>query len=115
MTVDTSKIDRVAQRLEIASEEKRIRAIYDERDKIEKPFDVEIAEIERRRDAALEKFDADNSTDGDWPNELTIDCDGYPERCCVTDLVLFDNDELVEDSDGRKALRAAIPNWPRGE
>lgn len=41
-----------------------------------------------------------------------FDDEGLAVRCCLTGLPILDEDETVADSEGRKALVAAIPNWP---
>ena len=59
-------------------------------------------------EAALEAHDQHEA----YAEALDYDENGFAVRCCVSDLVLLEDDEIVEDSLGRKALAAALPGWP---
>lgn len=140
MTIDTSRIDRMELRQQLIALDEARKPLADAVDKIDAvkwaKIDAEIAreheiyERERReREAAYYKRCAEiraayGETEGDpeadlekhdqhEAYELALEYDAQSVvRCCLTGLPLLEGDVLIDDSEGNRALAAAVPGWP---
>lgn len=141
MNVDTSKIDRMDVRrriIELDAQRPALSRAADGDRPYPPEYDAEVAALEAARDearnAADETFDAAMAAlqtkfgvvdieaaeaaleAHDEAPEYTLvadfGCDSLAVCCCLSGLPILDDDKTVRDSDGNKALRAAIPQWP---
>lgn len=140
-TIDTSRIDRMELRQQIAALDEARKPLADAVDKIDadkwEKIDAEIArereiyDRERReREAAFfKRCEEIRAAHGEVPGDpqaaleahdaheaygeaYGFDGGSNAERCCLTGLPLLEGDVLIEDGDGNKALAAAVPGWP---
>ncbi len=115
---DTSKLDRMELRQQIAAFEDTRAAIVAEIAAAEAPFLERITAIQQEMLAATqaltERLAAHDASGDDIDRDevFETDDDGIPKRCCVSGLVLLERDRLVEDPHGNFALADAIAGWP---
>jgi len=115
--VSVEKIDRMELRQRIDMHEAQRAKIVDEMNEASASFNARIEVIQRERmeaTAAIQaRLDAHDKVRGIYDDVLEFDDsdDENPIRCCVTGLILLDDDVLVKDAYGRRALAAAV-NWP---
>jgi hypothetical protein len=116
-TVDTSRVDNIELRQRIAKQALVRAAINAAIGQLEEPFRARIATVEDEMAEAtrllrdqLEQHDEENAVDDNQAIDFD-DITGMPATCCVSGLVLLESDDLVEDLEGRTALKAVLP-WP---
>ena len=115
----TGKIDRLDERAAIAALDgqrrpllEAIRAAADVYEEAKAGSEEEVA-AEAALDRANEAVEAFDDLHSDVYGEaLDYDEDGMARCCVLTGLVLLEDDEIVEDREGRQALAAAIEGWP---
>lgn len=140
-TIDTSRIDRMELRQQIAALDEARKPLADAVDKIdEDKWEKIYAEIAREREiydrerrereaAFFKRCEEIRAAHGEVPGDpqaaleahdaheaygeaYGFDGVGNAERCCLTGLPLLEGDVLIEDGDGNTALAAAVPGWP---
>ena len=135
--IDTSNVDRMELRQRLAEQDETRKALvaavdacgeHAELGALRDQLWAEQAALEEKYDqlrwAITDRFGAlpdhpqvaldahDLATEADFFN---VSCDnGELVRCCVSGLVLLDDDVTVEDCEGRKALVSVLP-WPEFE
>lgn len=116
--IDTSKVDRMEMRQRIANRETEREGIVAEIDTAEAPFRARIEAIEEEMAAATkplqERLDKhDETATEDEESIYAFDEYGRPQRCCISGLVLLNDDHLIEDLQADNfALAAVLPGWP---
>lgn len=130
MTIDTSKVDRLQLRKDIAAREAAFNELDAELERAMEPFDLRVGQIEADAKAAADQVRAEANSacaeiiakrdaalaamNEDYEAIASIVDDGNAERCCISGLVLLEGDKTVCDDDGREALVAVLP-WPAAE
>lgn len=115
--MSTEKIDRMDERARIADLDVLRKPLLEARDAAWLPYDAADpgSDAEAAAEAAYDAAEAvltAHDEDSGYNEVLDYDENGMARVCVLTGLVLLEGDEIVEDSEGRQALAAAIEGWP---